>query len=334
MDLSVSSVGSSPLQRSRGHVMRRRLAESFSILGRIEPTATFEQHCRAVLSICNFQYPRSDRAHCNRITRWEWKDVPPSFSILGRIEPTATCPVRLQPPDRVIFQYPRSDRAHCNSSKSRSSQEVDMAFQYPRSDRAHCNSWTGLSLDRSKTTFSILGRIEPTATLHGGPAGGTGAANLSVSSVGSSPLQRRWRRLRARGGWTLSVSSVGSSPLQRWAVSGVKSTPLTFSILGRIEPTATSLTTHFPAGGTPFQYPRSDRAHCNPRASLSPSKPPWTFSILGRIEPTATPPPIHLGAARTGDLSVSSVGSSPLQPALRLLTFFTRSQARTAQVHI
>ena len=112
--LSVSSVGSSSLQ-PRGHPSRLRVLPSFSILGRIEPTATRSTACRS--------------------PRLAWP-----FSILGRIEPTAT---------------PRPGRAGAGQGRH---------FQYPRSDRAHCNLAKRLFLKQAERSFSILGRIEPIAT--------------------------------------------------------------------------------------------------------------------------------------------------------------------------
>ena len=65
-------------------------ATTFSILGRIEPTATFW---------LPQAQPSSDFA----------------FSILGRIEPTATVGgLDRGAEEQKTFQYPRSDRAHCN----------------------------------------------------------------------------------------------------------------------------------------------------------------------------------------------------------------------------
>ena len=91
---------------------------------------------------------------------------------------------------------------------------------------------------RRPLPLSILGRIEPTAT------GLCGAALLD--------------------GRPLSVSSVGSSPLQR-------------PCLGNLQEKAND-----------FQYPRSDRAHCNAWFAGLSTAMRRPFSILGRIEPTAT----------------------------------------------
>jgi len=159
-----------------------------------------------------------------------------AFSILVRIELTATThpPTRRRPPSplsvssfgssslqpfafqshthpKLTFQYPRSDRAHCNKVYMRPhpSQAV---FQYPRSDRAHCNRVLIPDLGTPRVTFSILVRIELTATCPDS---------------------------------TRSYS------------------PPAFSILVRIELTATTGTDQRPSSNSPFQYPRSDRAHCN-----------------------------------------------------------------------
>ena len=271
--LSVSSVGSSPLQHDEDH-RHQPVPLTFSILGRIEPTAT-SQH----------RQPRS------------WR--PRTFSILGRIEPTATGGPPLGARNPLGFQYPRSDRAHCNT---------------PWRWRAALGS------------------------------------PLSVSSVGSSPLQLPESSPPSSLSSDLSVSSVGSSPLQRLHRLDCRSDLRPFSILGRIEPTATSIDHKTLLLRIGFQYPRSDRAHCNcapptrtrrqsRRLSVSsvgssPLQPPsWSrsgwdapgpFSILGRIEPTATGVWNDRGVDGDGGLSVSSVGSSPLQllclvPDARLL---------------
>ena len=91
-------------------------------------------------------------------------------------------------------------------------------FQYPQSDRAHCNP--------SDSTPKILVII-------------------------------------------LSVSSVGSSPLQPYGRGGVRSDGAPFSILSRIEPTATAGRRIWHEGAGVFQYPQSDRAHCNPRTLIA-----------------------------------------------------------------
>ena len=137
-----------------------------------------------------FQYPRSDRAHCNREILSESELPDGTFSILGRIEPTATneeavvLPAdgmvtfsilgRIEPTATFMpgyegdphpyFQYPRSDRAHCNLPEGEVPWPDLVDFQYPRSDRAHCNPAARRDPRRSTPPFSILGRIEPTAT--------------------------------------------------------------------------------------------------------------------------------------------------------------------------
>ena len=175
---------------------------------------------------------------------------------------------------------------------------MDAIFQYPRSDRAHCNRPTGMGGGPPPNAFSILGRIEPTAT-NAMDEARLANYRLSVSSVGSSPLQLP-RSPACPPGPELSVSSVGSSPLQ--PPPGHATALIlgdTFSILGRIEPTATSTTSSNPCFKTVnFQYPRSDRAHCNLFACSGWPCTPW--------------------------LSVSSVGSSPLQRGLSRLAFVIR----------
>ena len=164
-------------------------------------------------------------------------------------------------PQATPSQYPRSDRAHCNLRNVLLASFVSLFFQYPRSDRAHCNS-----------------REAP-------PRGARSA--LSVSSVGSSPLQH----LHKRGFWgtsVLSVSSVGSSPLQPGCGRRFSRFSLSFSILGRIEPTATRLARRVLGGETALSVSS---------VGSSPLQPP------APARPASSSPP----------LSVSSVGSSPLQ---------------------
>ena len=263
MKLSVSSVGSSPLQPS--------WPSSSQDAGR------------------HFQYPRSDRAHCNAAGRGGRRREGGTFSILGRIEPTATLAWVALAAGLLPFQYPRSDRAHCNPGRKASTGGATTFFQYPRSDRAHCNLPPDEREVRlTSNPFSILGRIEPTATPIASRTNDR-FPKLSVSSVGSSPLQPPSPCKRLGPPARLSVSSVGSSPLQQVRLGAPAWAIRTFSILGRIEPTATpepglhpaprlfpfsilgriepTATEHPPAQADQvhhfFQYPRSDRAHCN-----------------------------------------------------------------------
>ena len=237
-----------------------------------------------------------------------------------------------------------------------------MNFQYPRSDRAHCNSGNTAWIHPEASAFSILGRIEPTAT------GGRGAPPrpvfpLSVSSVGSSPLQRRGApagpgaepgfqyprsdRAHCNGSAPgtpgprppLSVSSVGSSPLQQGdgdeverplrllSVSSVGSSPLQPSSGSGGSPSTWSFQyprsdrahcnrehrTHTDLSLSFFQYPRSDRAHCNSQNRQEQAQAhQLSVSSVGS-SPLQHRRHHHLGPRRD-ELSVSSVGSSPLQP--------------------
>ena len=63
---------------------------------------------------------------------------------------------------------------------------------------------------------------------------------------------------------------------------------LSFSILSRIEPTATMIEITPARPESTFQYPQSDRAHCNTYALSLNVEAVSPFSILSRIEPTAT----------------------------------------------
>jgi len=184
-------------------------------------------------------------------------------------------------------------------------------FQYPRSDRTLCNRQSSM----------------PSGPL----------SRLSVSSFGSNPLQL------STDGTTytdisLSVSSFGSNPLQLKSQSSLSSLILTFSILVRIEPSATVA-----------QYRGRNRAtvtfsilvRIEPSATevvnLVSQIIKETFSILVRIEPSATLVVFHadhhvndafsilvriepsatiaeaLAVTGNAKLSVSSFGSNPLQ---------------------
>ncbi len=112
--LSVSSVGSWALQLI-AFLKCEMFFPAFSILGRIVGTATEAEGIpaeviqelsvssvgswalqpRPSINTCgspgNFQYPRSDRGHCNTAEEVQVAVVDPNF------------------------QYPRSDRGHCNT---------------------------------------------------------------------------------------------------------------------------------------------------------------------------------------------------------------------------
>jgi len=192
--------------------LERETPWAFSILGRIEPTATSPAG-GGLGKRGPFQYPRSDRAHCNTTQSLLFPSRWGSFSILGRIEPTATPRFLRFGGHLTGFQYPRSDRAHCNlDGASSSSGNTRLSVSSVGSSPLQLALW--VAMPQAPQPFSILGRIEPTATL-------------------PSPI------FAARGD-ALSVSSVGSSPLQLGRTSGRSMAIRTFSILGRIEPTATS----------------------------------------------------------------------------------------------
>ena len=88
----------------------------------------------------------------------------------------------------------------------------------------------------------------------------------------------------------LSVSPIGSSPLQP------NRHPLSIQCQRLV-----------------FQYPQSDRALCNQVGTKVYVRQVPTFSIPNRIEPSATT--AQSSPQRTGGaLSVSPIGSSPLQP--------------------
>ena len=112
----------------------------------------------------NFQYPPSDRAHCNFWSRGAYCRSISTFSILHRIEPTVTSVANLCAYTARVFQYPPSDRAHCNTAPQNTRLRLTTYFQYPPSDRAHCNDEPGKDRQSICKAFSILHRIEPTVT--------------------------------------------------------------------------------------------------------------------------------------------------------------------------
>ena len=159
---------------------------TFSILYRIEPTVT-EQGAGGGHSCASFQYPLSDRTHCNGEVRGTSDRYPLAFSILYRIEPTVTM-MRIAPAFTVRnFQYPLSDRTHCNASRPapiRCSPET-FSILY-RIEPTVTAKWMHRQGDVDGS-FSILYRIEPTVTPAAVPTLPRELL-LSVSSIGSNPL--------------------------------------------------------------------------------------------------------------------------------------------------
>ena len=187
-----------------------------------------------------------------------------SFSIPNRIEPSATSGQQHDVDRPVRFQYPQSDRALCNLTP-RSVAIVCFDFQYPQSDRALCNS------------------------------------QKSVGDIGVNAL---------------SVSPIGSSPLQPCATPLLTSVSPAFSIPNRIEPSATIRSDTAINIARFFQYPQSDRALCNSPSGWTALASRQTFSIPNRIEPSATSASKYVRKLALR-LSVSPIGSSPLQPRHR-----------------
>ncbi len=185
-----------------------------------------------------FQYPQSDRGHCNLVSRkcCKWVGLHLSVSSVG------SWALQLRKPRLVhqfhhLFQYPQSDRGHCNKVLRVLQFFSSRNFQYPQSDRGHCNSFmpglrnASASLSVSSVgswalqprlcsmtsvpaaTFSILSRIVGTATRERHRPMPPGLP-LSVSSVGSWALQRSRGTDSDQCNHHLSVSSVGSWALQ------------------------------------------------------------------------------------------------------------------------
>ena len=208
------------------------------------------------------------------------------------------------------FQYPRTDRRDCNPIDSLAWSRSGSCFQYPRTDRRDCNKCKLRNTHGTRTAFSILARIEETATdqdLLGLAQGG----ELSVSSHGSKGLQPSVAQFRGVLDNTFSIlariEGTATGSQSRW--SGAI---WTFSILARIEGTATvgqypavMRAVHFQYPRTDrrdcnvtrrlvqrdvlaFQYPRTDRRDCNLCLRNDTAAEDNPFSILARIEGTAT----------------------------------------------
>ncbi len=136
--------------------------------------------------------------------------------------------------------------------------------------------------------FSILGRIVGTAT---NEISGRNDANkkLSVSSVGSWALQLLVLSKTCQPQpptFSILGRIVGTATTVAEILAYVSS--FSFSILGRIVGTATAVLQADANHQRSFQYPRSDRGHCNGLAGDWAAAWQPTFSILGRIVGTAT----------------------------------------------
>jgi len=184
----------------------------------------------------DFQYPPSDRAHCNHVLYVRADEDIAPFSILHRIEPTVTEVRQGQTQAIKCFQYPPSDRAHCNAYRNarRALENASFSilhrieptvtcigcsmrsfwsiFQYPPSDRAHCNrlrEWREWLVERDF-------QYPPSDRAH---------CNISEARRGQSmahtfsilhriePTVTVGRSRATTYLWELSVSSIGSSPL-------------------------------------------------------------------------------------------------------------------------
>ena len=92
---------------------------------------------------------------------------------------------------QVFFQYPQTDRDLCNKADLAAVSRIGTNFQYPHTDRDLCNQEFQQDALHLEKTFSILTRIETSATnaLRNLPLR---FPILSVSSDGSRPLQQ-WK---------------------------------------------------------------------------------------------------------------------------------------------
>ncbi len=166
----------------------------------------------------------------------KWYDGKLSVSSYGST-PLQLLALMIEAAASSIFQYPPTDRHPCNVTVSLRAPAIN-DFQYPPTDRHPCNLQYCLGRCRASQAFSILLRIDTPATplMHDAnemhtnfqyPPTDRHPCNrvticqmpigciLSVSSYGSTPLQRIGVLLRERTTIFLSVSSYGSTPLQR-----------------------------------------------------------------------------------------------------------------------
>ena len=159
--LSVSPIGSSPLQRFSLKQSNSNIP-AFSIPNRIEPSAT-RYAALLFLDLKRFQYPQSDRALCNLSGSLRGMVSRDAFSIPNRIEPSATSRDCKEYHRRRLFQYPQSDRALCNLETALGflvtlSLSVSPIGSSPLQP-------TSLAIQRrGQPAFSIPNRIEPSAT--------------------------------------------------------------------------------------------------------------------------------------------------------------------------
>ena len=160
-------------------------------------------------------------------------------------------------------------------------------FQYPQSDRALCNHELITQAEKALAAFSIPNRIEPSAT---GP--GRHQCHTEID---------------------LSVSPIGSSPLQPFPILVHRAVPVAFSIPNRIEPSATLGGGYVCRNGSNFQYPQSDRALCNYAYPRIPDPPPPDFQYPQSDRALCNQLLNKLPGTRHCSLSVSPIGSSPLQ---------------------
>ena len=158
-----------------------------------------------------------------------------SFSIPNRIEPSATGAARANRPSPGTFSIPNRIEPSATCTGQRSGR-LPNHFQYPQSDRALCNS--------------------PPSS------GCCGKTRLSVSPIGSSPLQRPICRPTSGTNTTFSIPN--RIEPSATSIRDIPTTwPTTFSIPNRIEPSATLPLPSPPTVLLHFQYPQSDRALCN-----------------------------------------------------------------------
>ena len=260
--LSVSPIGSSPLQRGiqlSNILVRSRLSVSpigSSPLQPVEPTSQGPY-------IEPFQYPQSDRALCNLIVTVGGGVGVGAFSIPNRIEPSATNFGRLRRRYANSFQYPQSDRALCNGGRLGSSPALRRLSVSPIGSSPLQLVEMVPESTSEYVSFSIPNRIEPSATLSQ-PQDGAGRTIFQYPQSDRALCNLAQPRLICRP-VPLSVSPIGSSPLQ---------------------PTTCESK---PTKAKSFQYPQSDRALCNILRRQSVAR--WifaSFSIPNRIEPSAT----------------------------------------------
>ncbi len=187
----------------------------------------------------------------------------------------------------MIFQYPRTDRYSGNGADHLVAARSGSCFQYLLTDRYPCNILIRLWRKLMNCSFSILARIDTPATLF------NLHLILSIYNFQYPPTDRHpcncfWYTYTPERFVAFSILLRIDTPATTTMSSFSSCASCSFSILLRIDTPATKCARDHPEALRCFQYPPTDRHPCN-NSSLYCCSYPST-------------------------LSVSSYGSTPLQP--------------------